>query len=277
MTEAEWRQVRAAVATLVVIALLGTALLGPAQPAAAHPPEGLTVVLDERLSILTISIRHNIKDRTTHYIESVEVWVNGGEAAEKTFTSQSSGSFTVRLRLDAAEGDRVLVRASCNLNGTKEQELVVGKGITEAGTNAGRVRTVILAHASVQTLALVLALAVMPGGYAFLRAWKAKEAPKGRRRLHARVGSAVAALWGLGALGGIYIVYLTSGDFLGSPHGWLAIATFGAALIAGYSASPAFKRAGYGTRITTHMALAMLAVGVAVAAMVMGLMAAGLI
>ena len=264
-------------ATLVVLALLGTALLGPAQPAAAHPPEGLTVVLDEWLSILTISIRHNVKDRTTHYIESVEVWVNGAEAAEKTYTTQPSGSFTVRLKLDAVEGDRVLVRATCNLNGTKEQELVVGKGITEAGTNAGRVQMTILAHASVQTLALVLAIAVMPGGYSFLRAWKAQEAPKGRRRLHARAGSAVAALWGLGALGGIYIVYLTSGDFLGSPHGWLAIATFGAAVIAGYSASPAFRGAGYGTRITTHMALGLLAVGVAVAAMVIGLMAAGLI
>lgn len=264
-------------ATLVVLALLGTALLGPAQPVAAHPPEALTVVLDERLSILTISVRHNIKDRTTHFIESVEVWVNGAEAAEKTYTSQSSGSFTVRLKLDAEEGDRVLVRASCNLNGTKEQELVVGKGITEAGTNAGRVRTVILAHAGVQTLALVLALAVMPGGYAFLRAWKAQQAPKGRRKVHARVGSAVAGLWGLGALGGVYIVYLTSGDFLGSPHGWLAIATFGAAIIAGYSASPAFKAAGYGTRITTHMVLSLLAIGVAVAAMLMGLTAAGII
>jgi uncharacterized membrane protein YozB (DUF420 family) len=265
------------VATLVVLALLGTALLGPAQPVAAHPPEGLTVVLDEWLSVLTISIRHNVKDRSTHYIESVEVWVNGAEAAEKTYTSQPSGSFTVRLKLDVAEGDRVLVRATCNLNGTKEQELVVGKGITEAGTNAGRVHMVILAHASIQTLALVLALAIMPGGYAFLRAWRTQTAPKGRRRLHARLGSAVAALWGLGALGGIYIVYLTSGDFLGSPHGWLAIATFGAALIAGYSASPAFRSAGYGARITTHMALGLMAVGVAVAAMVLGLRGSGLI
>jgi uncharacterized membrane protein YozB (DUF420 family) len=117
----------------------------------------------------------------------------------------------------------------------------------------------------------------MPGGYSFLKAWKAQTAPKGRRRLHARLGSAVAALWGLGALVGIYIVYLTSGDFLGSPHGWLAIATFGAALIAGYSASPAFRSAGYGTRITTHMALGLMAVGVAVAAMVLGLRGSGLI
>ena len=261
---------------LVILALLGTALLGPAQDAAAHPPEGLTVVLDEWLSILTITVRHNVKDRATHHIESVEVWVNGAEAAEKTYTTQPSGTFTVRLRLDAVEGDRVLVRATCNLNGTKEQELIVGKGIVEAGTNAGRVRTTILAHASVQTLALVLALAVMPGGYGFLRAWKAQEAPKGRRRLHARVGWAVAALWGLGALAGVYIVYMTSGDFLGSPHGWLAIATFGAAVIAGYSASPAFRSAGYGTRIKTHMALGLLAAIVAAAAMAMGLMAAGL-
>jgi hypothetical protein len=257
--------------------LLAAGLLACAAPASAHAPEGLTLVFEKRLDILTVTVRHNVKDTATHHIESIEVWVNGAEAIHKTYSTQPGNSFILRLKLDVVDGDKVLVRANCNINGSKEQSLTVGPGITEAGTNAGRVKDTILVHAGLQTTALVVALAAMPGGWGFYSAWRNKQVPKGRRRLHARLGGAAVGLWALGAVGGFLIVHLTSGDYLGSQHGWLAFTTFGAAAIAAYAASPSFRKAGYGTRIPTHIFLVALAVAIAVATMVMGLMASGLL
>ena len=258
-----------------LLALLSVLLILGSDTADAHAPEGLTLVFDDRTDVMTITVRHNVKDRTTHYVSSIEVWVNGGEAYERPYTSQSAGTFTLRMRLDAKEGDAVEVKAFCVLEGVKEQSFTVEPGINEAGTNAGRVGRVVMAHAAIQLGALALAVAAMPGGATFLRAFRTGTAPKGRRKLHARIGMAAVALWVLGALGGIYIVYMTSGMFLASPHGWLAIGTVILAAISIGASSPRFKSAGYGTRITTHAVLGVLTALVAAGTILLGLMAFG--
>ncbi len=260
-----------------LLALAAVLLIMGSDAADAHAAEGLTLVFDDRTDVLTITVRHNVKDRTTHYVRSIEVWVNGGEAFERPYTSQSAGTFTLRVRLDAQDGDSVVVRARCVLNGTKEQAFTVAPGINEAGTNAGRVKNVVMAHAAVQATALALALVSMPGGYGFLSAFRTGAAPRGRRKLHARIGMTATALWAVGAIAGVYVVYLTSGEFLGSPHGWLAIGTVALAAIAGLAASPRFKPAGYGARITTHAALGVLTVLVAAGTMLLGMMAFGIL
>ncbi len=260
-----------------LLALAAVLLILGSDTAGAHAPEGLTLVLDDRTDVLTITVRHNVKDRTTHYVSSIEVWVNGGEAYERPYTSQSAGTFTLRVQLDAQEGDTVQVNAYCVLEGMKWQSLTVEPGINEAGTNAGRVGRVVLAHAAVQVTALALAIVVMPGGYAFLRAFRNGTAPKGRRRLHARIGTAAVGLWALGALGGVYIVYLTSGAFLASPHGWLAIGTVALAALSMLAASPRYRSAGYGTRISTHAALGVLTALVAAGTILLGMMAFGIL
>ncbi|NIU51435.1 MAG: hypothetical protein GWN18_20885 [Thermoplasmata archaeon] len=123
----------------------------------------------------------------------------------------------------------------------------------------------------------MLALVAIPGGMHFYSAWKAKRKPTGKRRRHIRIGWAVVGFWGLGSVGGLWIVYMTSGDFLGSPHGWMAFATFVAALFASYSASPAFRKAGYSMRMQTHMPLALLAIVLGIIAILAGMMTAGMI
>lgn len=268
---------RGGLAAFALVGLLVLIVALSAAPASAHEPEGLTLVFDESSGTLTINVRHNVKDRTTHYVSTIEVWVNGAESANRTYTSQPSGSFTLRMHLDVNEGDLILVKAVCNLMGTKQQELEVGPGITEAGTNEGRVGKVVLGHAALQTTGLLLAFAVMPGGYSFLRAFRLKERPTGRRKLHARLGMATVGVWTAGAMAGLYIVYLTSGDFLGSIHGWLAVAVMGMALLTGLAASPRFKAAGYGKRISTHAVMAWLTVFVAIGSAVCGMWTSGML
>ena len=266
------RQGLAIAATAVLLATLFVA----STPAAAHPPEKLTLIYNERLEILTAAIRHDVKDGTAHYIMMARVYLNGALVIERMYEDQERDSYNERFALTAKEGDTIMVCLCCNIEGCTEQELVVGKGITFAGSDASWMANVVYMHAAMQLGAFALTLLAIPGGMGFYRAWKSKTKPTGRRRRHVRIGQAAVALWAVGSLGGIYLVYLTSGDFLGSPHGWMAIATFVAALFAGYSASPRFRPAGYGSRMSAHMPLSMLTVVLGVITVLGGMMTAGM-
>lgn len=265
---------RAWVLSAVAIGLILTLAVLPA-PAAAHPPEELTLIYDERMGVLSVSIKHDVKDRTTHYIEMVRVFINDALVIEQPYDTQPRDSFILRFSLEADEGDLLKVCAACNIEGMIEQELEVGKGISEAGTNSGRLRQMIMVHAMIHTVALVLAIVAMPGGYHFYNCWKRKNRPTGRRRLHARIGILAVILWGVGSLAGLWITYMLTGDFLGSIHGWMALATFVAALFTGYTSSPKFRKAGYGMRMQTHMLLSFMTIALAGTTMLMGAMAAG--
>jgi hypothetical protein len=91
------------------------------------------------------------------------------------------------------------------------------------------------------------------------------------------MGTIAIYLWGIGALGGLWLVYMTSGDYLGSQHGWLAFGTFASALFAGYSASPNFRKAGYGMRMSAHMPLSLLTVVMGLVTIITGALTAGFI
>jgi len=262
---------------MAIIGALMLLLVATSAQVAAHPPEGMTIIYNDRLDILTVSIQHDVKDGTTHYIERMEVYIGNSQVIERTFTEQGRDSYNERFTLKTEEGDEVTVYAYCNIEGGIEEKMTVGPGLTTAGTRADLMGTMLYMHAGLQVLGLVLALVAIPGGMHFYSAWKRRSKPTRKRRSHIRVGWAVVAVWGLGALGGIWIVYMTSGDYLGSIHGWLAVATFAAALFAGYSASPNFRKAGYGMRMQTHMPLAILAIVIGASAIVCGMMTAGII
>lgn len=240
----------------------------------------MTIIYNDRLDILTVSITHDVKDRSTHYVDAIEVWIGNSQVIERTFTEQVRDSFNERFTLNVEEGDEVTVRAYCNIAGDSvdiNRTMTIEPGITAAGDQADMIGTMLYVHAALQVMGLVLALVAIPGGMHFYSAWKAKRKPTGKRRRHIRVGWAVVALWGLGAVGGLWIVYMTSGDFLGSPHGWMAFSTFIAALFASYSASTNFRKAGYGMRMQAHMPLALLTIVLGVITILGGMMTAGML
>lgn len=252
-------------------------VLATSMSASAHPPEEMTIIYNDRLDVLTISINHDVKDRTTHFVNKIEVWIENSQVLERTFTEQSRDNYNERFTLHVNEGAEITVKACCNIEGCTERKMVIGSGITAEGDKADMMDMMLYVHAALQIMGLVLALVAIPGGMHFYRAWKAKRKPTGKRRRHIKVGWAVVGLWGLGALGGLWIVYMTSGDFLGSPHGWMAFATFIAALFASYSASTTFRKAGYGMRMQTHVPLALLTVVLGVVTIMAGMMTAGMI
>ena len=268
---------RRAAFAVSVSGLLMLLVVATAMGAAAHPPDGMTIIYNDRLNVLTVSIDHDVKDRSTHYVNKIEVWIGNSQVLERTYTEQPRDSFNERFDLNAEEGDEVTVRAFCVIDGDIEKTMTIGAGITAEGDKADMLGTMLYMHAALQVLGLVLALVAIPGGMHFYSAWKSKRKPTGKRRRHIRIGWAVVGLWGLGAAGGLWIVYMTSGDYLGSPHGWMAFATFAAALFASYSASPSFRKAGYGMRMQTHMPLALLTIVLGIITILGGMMTAGII
>ncbi|MCK5415757.1 MAG: hypothetical protein KAJ35_10285 [Thermoplasmata archaeon] len=262
---------------MVLTGLVLLLLLASSLPVSAHPPEEMTIIYNDRIDILTVSINHDVKDPTTHYVTQIEVYIGATQVIERTFKEQPRDNYNERFNLRAVEDDEVRVVAYCNIEGSIEREMTVGSGITAEGDRADLVGTMVYIHAGLQVMGFVMALVAIPGGMHFYRAWKTKTKPTGKRRRHIRIGWTVVALWGLGSLGGLWIVYMTSGDYLGSPHGWMAFATFVAALFASYSASTNFRKAGYGMRMQTHVPLALLTVTLGVVTILAGMLTAGVI
>jgi desulfoferrodoxin (superoxide reductase-like protein) len=264
---------------IIIAAILLLTLAATSLPAAAHPPEELTIIYNDRLDILTTSIKHDVKDGSAHYVDMIKVYMNDALVIEREYELQERDNYNERFSIVASEGDIIRVVLTCNIDdvGFKDEEMTVGAGITVVGDNEARLSNVLYIHATIQVIALVIAIVNIPGGMSFYRAWKNKTKPTGRKRRHIRMGETAIALWALGALGGIYIVYMTSGDYFGSIHGWLAMATLISALFMAYAASTRFRAAGFGKRMSAHMPLAMLTIVLAVSTIVCGLWTAGII
>ena len=172
----------------------------------------MTIIYNDRMDILTVSVSHDVKDRTTHYVDVIEVYIGNTQVIERTFNEQPRDNYNERFNLNADEGDEITVKACCNIEGCIERTMTIGPGITTEGDQADLLDTMLYVHAALQVMGLVLALVAIPGGMHFYRAWKTKTKPTGKRRRHIRMGWTVVGLWGMGALGGMWIVYMTSGD-----------------------------------------------------------------
>ena len=261
-----------ALTSIILLLLLASSL-----PVSAHQPEAMTIIYNDRMDILTVSINHDVKDRTTHYVDRIEIYIGATQVIERTFNEQPRDSYNERFTLRTDPDDEVRVVAYCKLEGQIEREMTIGSGITASGDQADWIGTMVYVHAGLQIGGLVLALINVPKGLHFYKAWKTKTKPTGKRRRHARIGMSVVGIWAIGAVGGLWIVYMTSGDYLGSPHGWMAMSAFVAALFTAYSASTSFRKAGFAMRMQTHILLALLTITLGVVTILAGMLTAGII
>jgi uncharacterized membrane protein YozB (DUF420 family) len=261
-----------ALTSIILLLLLASSL-----PVAAHEPEAMTIIYNDRMDVLTVSIGHDVKDGTTHYVDRIEVYIGNSQVIERVFNEQPRDNYNERFTLKADEGDDVRVLAYCKLEGEIEETMTIGSGITTEGDRADWIGSMLYIHAALQVGGLILAVTNVPRGLHFYRAWKTKTKPTGKRRRHARIGMTVVGLWAIGALGGLWIVYMTSGNYLGSPHGWMALSAFIASLFTAYSASTGFRKAGFAMRMQTHMFLALLTIALGSITVVAGMLTAGFI
>lgn len=95
--------------------------------ALAHPPSDIKTQYDPATQTLKAVIEHPVSNASTHYIDKVDISINGKEVQELKFQSQETpGSQTLEIQLkDVKSGDLLSVEGYCNLSGKLEKEIKI--------------------------------------------------------------------------------------------------------------------------------------------------------
>lgn len=93
--------------------------------AAAHPPSKIKVQFDPETKTLTAVITHRVSNPATHFINKVDIGINGKEVQALSFDAQeTSRQQTISIPLpQAKKGDTLSVEAYCNLSGKLEKSV----------------------------------------------------------------------------------------------------------------------------------------------------------
>ncbi|MBE0432083.1 hypothetical protein IBX73_01305 [candidate division WOR-3 bacterium] len=106
---------------IVILALM---LLSPL---VAHPPKSIELEYDIGTGILTVEVVHGVSDASKHYVNEVEVELNGTKLIEQSFRSQidKEKQQVFYKVIDAKVGDKFTVEAYCNISGKRKAQLEV--------------------------------------------------------------------------------------------------------------------------------------------------------
>ena len=97
----------------------------------AHPPSDVTVNYDQTSMLLTINVKHAIKeskntDPMKHFVKEIAVTVNGSPVITEAISFQQSDDHEISsYLLNVKSGDKVSVKASCSLAGSKVTDIVI--------------------------------------------------------------------------------------------------------------------------------------------------------
>jgi hypothetical protein len=93
----------------------------------AHPPSDIKITYDSKTKILTAVIMHNVSDVKKHYINKVDVNLNGREIISHAISQQDNNinQKVSYLIPDGQAGDKLSVEAHCSISGKLEKEIIV--------------------------------------------------------------------------------------------------------------------------------------------------------
>jgi hypothetical protein len=93
----------------------------------AHPPSDIKITFDQAAKILTAVIVHNTSNPAGHFINKVDVGLNGTEIIEQNISRQDNNvEQTVSYLIpDAKDGDVLSVEGYCNMSGKLQKQITV--------------------------------------------------------------------------------------------------------------------------------------------------------
>lgn len=93
----------------------------------AHPPSDIKITFDPGTKMVHAVIMHGVSNVLNHYINKVDVAINGKEVIEHQISRQDNfDSQTVSYLLpDIKDGDVVSVEGYCSISGTLKKEITV--------------------------------------------------------------------------------------------------------------------------------------------------------
>ncbi|HDQ26670.1 MAG TPA: hypothetical protein ENN43_08020 [bacterium] len=103
-----------------ISAVVFTVLLFPAA-ITGHPPSDAEFEYKAEKKMLKISIIHNVRSEKSHYINEIELKLNGKDIIRQKASVQTDlkGQRVVYVIPEINEGDEVEVSANCNVFGKK--------------------------------------------------------------------------------------------------------------------------------------------------------------
>jgi hypothetical protein len=101
----------------------------------AHPPSEVVLAYDSTSGVLSVTVKHNTDDITLHYIEQLDILVNGGllDITHQLWEENETG-LVATYNVSALDGDKIEVEARCSIQGSKLGSIIVGATDDGEGT-----------------------------------------------------------------------------------------------------------------------------------------------
>ena len=111
----------------ILSGLIIAVFLIAASSAYAYPPSDITITFDAQTKILKALITHNVSSPEKHYINKVDVGLNGKEIIEHNISKQDNNQTQAVSYLigDVKSGDVLSVEAYCSISGKLKKQITV--------------------------------------------------------------------------------------------------------------------------------------------------------
>ncbi|MHA1217585.1 MAG: hypothetical protein ACTSO5_02755 [Candidatus Heimdallarchaeaceae archaeon] len=140
-------------------ALILVTLLILATSIKANSPSSIDLSYDYDIKILDVKVFHSVADANTHYIETMEIYVNDVLNISQGFTNQNTTSYLeVSFSISVDYGDTIKVTAICNIAGSITDQTVVQTPTSPPNTETSDASSIILLGVSMLALVLVVGI-----------------------------------------------------------------------------------------------------------------------
>ncbi|MCX7994805.1 MAG: hypothetical protein N3A65_03390 [candidate division WOR-3 bacterium] len=100
----------------------------------AHPPSEIVAEYDTTSKILQIIVNHSVRDAQKHYINKVEIELNGSKIIEQKSNKQIDNKiqhYIYKIH-DARTEDSISIEANCNISGKKKVKVLINQIIKKS-------------------------------------------------------------------------------------------------------------------------------------------------
>ena len=125
----------------------------------ANSPSSIDLLYDYDTKILDVKVFHSVADANTHYIETLNIYVNDVLNISQGFTNQNTTSYLeVSFSISVDYGDTIKVTAICNIAGSATSQITVQAPTSPTPTETSDAMSIVLLSVSMIALVLVVGI-----------------------------------------------------------------------------------------------------------------------
>ncbi len=111
----------------IVLLVLICAFIAVCTDVYAHPPSDIKIEYSRESRMMTVIVTHPVNNPEKHFINKIEVLLNGKEIIEHKISKQDNEKyqFSGYMVTDAKPGDVITVEAYCSVSGKLRKEIKV--------------------------------------------------------------------------------------------------------------------------------------------------------